>query len=234
MQLGKYLILAIVSATAAVSAQEANGTILDIVTAPNNTLGVSKFVGLLTSDPGYGPLVDTLKAPGNLTTFIPNDKSFSKFLTAWKAYAKAHHLNQTGEYPLANATYKNITVADLITYHVVGDRVNLTNLTDSNVNIVNSALNASGVAFFNGSGLPLVIKNNATYKEFHNQTWYKNHSQYLRYKVGNGVNFSTVQYKGINATNGLVNVINGGKFLLIYYSRIIENFHYSLDASFQA
>lgn len=213
MQLTKYLSLAIAAAVAAVSAQEANGTIFDIVTAPNNTLGVDKFVALLSSDRGYAPIIDLLKGPGNFTTFIPNDKSLTKFVAAWKAYGKAHHWNVSSPYPAANLTMYNTTMVELIQYHVIPDRVNLTNIT-GNVDIENSALNASGVAFFNGSGLPLVIQNNGTAKDWNNQTSVQKNGQYLQYKIGNGNNFSVVTTKDVNATNGLVNVINGGKFFI--------------------
>lgn len=240
MQIGKYLTLALVSATA-IAAQgqasngsttqggngsttqggngttgQANGTIFDLLTAPNNTLNATKFVGLVKSDSGYQPIVNLLQNPGNLTAFVPNDKILTKVLGVWKAYARAHKINSTGDYPPANMSYNNITIADLITYHVVGERVNLTNLTDSNVSVsvVNSVLNQSDVDHL-GTGLPILIGNNATWVQFHNQTWMQANGSYLQYEVGNGLNESEVLIKDLNATNGLLNIISSGKGLLM-------------------
>lgn len=234
MQIGKYLTLALVSATA-IAAQsnssnstttqgrngtssgttgQANGTIYDLLTAPNNHLNTTKFVGLVNSDSGYKPIVDLLQKPGNLTAFIPNDKILTKILGVWKTYARVHKLNSTGEYPPANMSFNNITISELLSYHVVGERVNLTNLTDSNVSlsVVHSLANQSNIAYFNGSGLPLLIENNATWAQFHNQTWMQANSSYLQYEVGNGVNDTEVLVKDLNATNGLLNIIASGKF----------------------
>lgn len=235
MHIGKYLTLALVSATA-IAAQSnrtttqgrngtttqgrngtttgnANSTIYELLTAPNNHLNTSKFVSLVTSDSGYKPIIDLLQQPGNLTAFVPNDKILTKILGVWKTYARTHKLNSTGEYPPANMSFNNITISDLLSYHVVGERVNLTNLTDSNISlsVVHSLANQSNVAFFNGSGLPLLIENNATWEQFHNQTWMNANSSYLQYEIGNGLNETEVLIKDINATNGLLNVIASGK-----------------------
>ncbi|GAA5803695.1 FAS1 domain-containing protein [Helicostylum pulchrum] len=215
MQIGKYLSLALLGATA-VAAQtqnqtqtDNNSTIYDLLSAPNNNLNASRFVGLVNSDPGYQPIVNLLKNPGNLTCFVPSDGVLNKVLMVWKAYAKQHKINVTGDYPPANMSYNNYTVSDLITYHIVGDRVNLTNLTEHNisVSVVHSVLNDSKVDHL-GTGLPILIGNNASYAEFHNQTWMKANSSYLEYEVGNGHDDTDVDIKDVNATNGLINIIS--------------------------
>lgn len=224
MQIGKYLSLVLLGATAvAAQAQnqtqtDNNSTIYDLLSAPNNNLNASRFIGLVNSDKGYQPIVNLLKNPGNLTCFVPSDGVLNKVLMVWKAYAKQHKINMTGDYPPANMSYNNYTVSDLITYHIVGDRVNLTNLTEHNIStsVVHSILNNSKVDHL-GTGLPILIGNNASYAEFHNQTWMQANGSYLEYEVGNGHDDTDVDIKDVNATNGLVNIISSGnyKFLLL-------------------
>lgn len=218
MQIGKYLTFALLGATAvAAQAQnqpqtDDNSTIYELLTTPNNNLNTTRFVDLVKSDTGYDPIINLLSGPGNFTCFIPNDESIEKVLTVWKAYAKQHKLNMTGNYPPANMSINNYTVADLITYHVIGDRVNLTNLTDSNisVSVVHSALNNSKVDHL-GTGLPILIQTNASYAQFYNKTWMEANGTHLQYEVGNGNEDADVLVKDRNATNGLLNVISSGK-----------------------
>lgn len=210
MQIGKYLALAALTASMAASAQEMNnnGTLFDLLTAPNNTLGVSKFVGLVSSDTGYAPVVDLLKQPGNYTVFVPNDRFLSRMVPVWKAYSKIHHLNYTGDYPPANFSFNNLSLVDLITYHVVGDKFRLADLT-SNIKIVNSLLNKTEVDML-GTGLPILIESNATTSQLANQTWVDAYGHYLEYEAGNGVHDSDVKHKDLSASNGYLNVIDSG------------------------
>lgn len=211
MQLGKYLALAALTASMAASAQQtdaSSGTLFDLLTAPNNTLGVSKFVGLVSSDTGYQPVIDLLKSDGNYTVFAPNDRILSRMVPVWKAYARAHHLNYSGDYPPANFSFNNLTVLDIITYHVVGDKVRLADLT-SNTNIVHSLLNKTDVDLL-GTGLPILIESNATAAQLANQTWVGANGNYLEYEVGNGVDDADVKKKDLSASNGYLNVIDSG------------------------
>lgn len=209
MQLGKYLALAALTASMAASAQQtdgSNGTLFDLMTAPNNTLGVSRFVDLVSSDPGYQPVIDLLKSDGNYTVFAPNDRFLRKMVPVWKAYARAHHLNATSDYPPANFTVDNLTILDILTYHVVGEKVRLGGLT-SNTDIVHSLLNKTGVDLL-GTGLPILIESNASAAQLANQSWVGANGKYLEYQVGNGVDSADVKKKDLSASNGYLNVID--------------------------
>lgn len=214
MQLSKLLSLVVLGASAAAAQQQqqptgnSSATIVELLTAPNNTLGVSKFVSLLQSDPGYQPAINLLSQPGNYTCFIPNDRVISKLLMVWKAYARAHNLNDTA-YPPANLTIQNLTLADVVSYHVLNDKVQLANMSNY-VNVAHSILNDTKVDLL-GTGLPVLIENNATWNEFNNQTWLQENGQYLEYEVGNGVDDADVRYHDLEASNGYVNVISSGK-----------------------
>ncbi|CAO3634506.1 unnamed protein product [Mucor fragilis] len=211
MQLSKLLSLVVLGASAAAAQQQqqptgnSSATIVELLTAPNNTLGVSKFVSLLQSDPGYQPAINLLSQPGNYTCFIPNDRVISKLLMVWKAYARAHNLNDTA-YPPANLTIQNLTLADVVSYHVLNDKVQLANMSNY-VNVAHSILNDTKVDLL-GTGLPVLIENNATWNEFNNQTWLQENGQYLEYEVGNGVDDADVRYHDLEASNGYVNVIS--------------------------
>ncbi|KAF1807473.1 FAS1 domain-containing protein [Mucor lusitanicus] len=212
MQLSKLLSLVVLGASAAVAQQQqqqptgnSSATIVELLTAPNNTLGVSKFVSLLQSDPGYQPAINLLSQPGNYTCFVPNDRVISKLLMVWRAYARAHNLNAT-TYPPANLTIQNLTLADVVSYHVLNDKVQLANMSNY-VNVAHSILNDSKVDLL-GTGLPVLIENNATWNEFNNQTWLQANGQYLQYEVGNGNDNADVRYHDLEASNGYVNVIS--------------------------
>lgn len=250
MQIAKYLTLVLAGATTiaaqfhsghgSATSHKSNSTmhgrnttasIYDLLAAPNNKLNATKFIGLVNSDAGYRPIVEILQKPGNLTAFVPNDKILSKILNVWKGYAKAHRMNST-TYPPANMTYNNLSVVDLLAYHIVGDRVNLTNLTDSNVSmaVAHSVLNQSDVDHLQ-TGLPILIENNATWEQIHNQTWMQANGSYIQYEVGNGVNNTDVLVKDLNATNGFLNIISSSKdFLkvrLLFF--LFANFIYSFN-----
>ncbi|GAN09133.1 beta-Ig-H3/fasciclin [Mucor ambiguus] len=211
MQLSKLLSLVVLGAAAAVAQQQqqqptgnSSATIVELLTAPNNTLGVSKFVSLLQSDPGYQPTINLLSQPGNYTCFVPNNRVISKMLMLWRAYARAHDLNAT-TYPPANLTIQNLTLADVVSYHVLNDKVQLANMSNY-VNVAHSILNDTKVDLL-GTGLPVLIENNATWSKFNNQTWLQSNGQYLQYEVGNGVDSADVRYHDLEASNGYVNVI---------------------------
>ncbi|CEP09345.1 hypothetical protein [Parasitella parasitica] len=212
MQLSKLLSLVLLGVTTAAAQQQqqtptgnSSATIVELLTAPNNSLGVSKFVGLVQSDDGYKPVVDLLSQPGNYTCLVPNDRVMNKLLKVWKAYAKANGLNATS-YPPANLTIENLTLADVVSYHVLNDKVQLANMSNY-VNIAHSILNSSNVDHL-GTGLPVLIENNATWGQFNNQTWLQSNGQYLEYEVGNGNDDADVVYKDLEASNGFVNVIS--------------------------
>ncbi|KAG1059373.1 hypothetical protein G6F42_028343 [Rhizopus arrhizus] len=75
------------------------------------------------------------------------------------------------------------------------------------VNIAHSILNDTKVDLL-GTGLPVLIENNATWNQFNNQTWLQSNGQYLEYEVGNGVDDADVRYHDLEASNGYVNVIS--------------------------
>jgi uncharacterized surface protein with fasciclin (FAS1) repeats len=217
MQLSKLLSLVLlgVSAVAAQEQQQTptgnkSATLVELLTAPNNTLGVSKFVDLIQSDSGYKPVVDLLSQPGNYTCFIPNNRIMNKILLLWGVYAKSHNLNATG-YPPANLTIQNLTLADLVSYHVLDDKVKLANMSNY-INVAHSILNKTDVDLL-GTGLPVLIENNATWKQFNNQSWLKANSQYLQYEVGNGNDEADVRYHDLEASNGYANVITSGRII---------------------
>lgn len=217
MQLGKLLSFVLLGASAAAAQQQqqtptgnSSATIVELLTDPNNTLGVSKFVDLIQSDSGYKPVVDLLSQPGNYTCFIPNNRVMSKVLWLWSAYATANDLNATG-YPPANLTIQNLTLADIVSYHVLDDKVQLAN-TSNFVNIAHSILNKTDVDLL-GTGLPVLIENNATWKQFSNERWLEANSQYLKYEVGNGNDEVDVRYHDLEASNGYVNVITSGRII---------------------
>lgn len=216
MQLSKLLSLVVLSASAAAAQQQqeqptgnSSATIVELLTAPNNNLGVSKFVGFLQSDPAFQPAINLLSQPGNYTCFIPNDRVMNKVLMIWKAYAKSHNMDAT-TYPPANLTIQNLTLADVVSYHVLNDKVQLANMSNY-VNIAHSILNDTKVDLL-GTGLPVLIENNATWNQFNNQTWLQSNGQYLEYEVGNGVDDADVRYHDLEASNGYVNVISSGKW----------------------
>ncbi|CAO0789723.1 unnamed protein product [Mucor circinelloides] len=212
MQLSKLLSLVVLGASAAAAQQQqeqptgnSSATIVELLTAPNNNLGVSKFVGFLQSDPAFQPAINLLSQPGNYTCFIPNDRVMNKVLMIWKAYAKSHNMDAT-TYPPANLTIQNLTLADVVSYHVLNDKVQLANMSNY-VNIAHSILNDTKVDLL-GTGLPVLIENNATWNQFNNQTWLQSNGQYLEYEVGNGVDDADVRYHDLEASNGYVNVIS--------------------------
>lgn len=217
MQLGKLLSLVLLGASAAAAQQQqqdpptgnSSATLVELLTAPNNTLGVSKFVDFIQSDSGYKPVVDLLSQPGNYTCFIPNNRVMNKLILLWRAYAESHNLNATG-YPPANLTVQNLTLADVVSYHVLDDKVQLANMSNY-VNVAHSILNKTDVDLL-GTGLPVLIENNATWKQFNNQTWLQANSQYLEYEVGNGNDEADVRYHDLEASNGYANVITSSKF----------------------
>ncbi|KAI8645968.1 FAS1 domain-containing protein [Parasitella parasitica] len=218
MQLSKLLSLVLLGASAAAAQQQqptgdgsdqptgnSSATIIELLTSPNNFLGVSKFVDLVQSDDGYKPVVDLLSQPGNYTCLVPNDRVMNKLLKVWKAYSKAKGLNAT-TYPPANLTIENLTLADVVSYHVLNDKVQLANMSNY-VNVAHSILNTSNADHL-GTGLPVLIENNATWSQFNNQTWLQSYGQYLEYEVGNGNDDADVVYKDLEASNGYVNVIS--------------------------
>ncbi|KAI9483655.1 MAG: FAS1 domain-containing protein [Benjaminiella poitrasii] len=218
MQLTKLLSFVLLGA-AAVSAQEqpattnettslgnSSATIAELITDPNNNLGIKRFASLLQSDSGYQPIIDLLgNQTANYTCFVPNDRVMTKIMYLYKAYANSQKLNVTGDYPPANFTISNVSISDIIYYHIVNESMQLSNLT-SYVNIVHSMLNNETIDRL-GTGLPILIENNATYHEFNNKTWLQTHGKYLEYEVGNGNDDGDVSFKDVEASNGYVNVI---------------------------
>ncbi|KAI7905444.1 FAS1 domain-containing protein [Cokeromyces recurvatus] len=218
MQLKKLLSFILLGA-ATVSTQESSqqttqtptgnssATIAELLTDPNNKLGIKKFAGLLQSDSGYQPIIDLLNnQTANYTCFIPSDRTMNKAMHIFKSYANANNLNITNDYPPASFTISNITISDIIYYHIVNDSIQLSNLT-SYTNIVYSMLNNDSINFLD-TGLPILIENNASYDEFNDQAWMNNNSQYLEYEVGNGDDDGDVLYKDIEASNGYINIID--------------------------
>lgn len=214
MQLSQLLSVVLIGVSA-VTAQANNGTdnstLFDLLTAPNNRLGASSFVSLLSSDPSYQPVIDTLKSPGNLTCFVPNNKAVAEAVKEYKVYAKKHGLNTSVTFPPANTTFGNLTVLDIIKYHCANGTFELTNLTDY-VTLLNSTSNATNVDP-TGNGLPLLITNNATWNQFNNETWLNASRPYLRFEVGNGDREAKVVRKDIKASNGYLNIIDEGIYI---------------------
>ncbi|KAG1053179.1 hypothetical protein G6F43_004730 [Rhizopus delemar] len=186
-----------------------NATIFELLSSNTGTYNSSRFISLLNSDSGYQPIIQLLSEPAsNLTAFIPNDAVLNKVFTAFREYNQDQGTNTTSEYPPANWTYHNMSVLNLLQYHVVNESFLLTNLTTSNVSVVHSLLNDSTVNHFVNSSLPILIQANTTYENATNQTWLDINAKYLKFNVGNGVNSSTVVLKDLNATNGHFNIIN--------------------------
>jgi uncharacterized surface protein with fasciclin (FAS1) repeats len=229
MQLTKLvsLVLAGISAASAQSSSQAaptgnsSATIYELLTAPNNALNVNKFTGLLASDSGYQSIIDVLNQPGNLTCFIPNNAIMTKLQFVYKAYCMRRGL-EAGEYPPANFTISNLTAIDVVSYHCANESFQLNQLP-ATINVFHSLLNKTDVDLL-GTGLPLLIENNATYSEFTNQTWLDANRDYLEFEVGNGESDTDVQYKDLEASNGWVNIIDSSmqSFLFKYLS--LSNF----------
>jgi hypothetical protein len=189
-----------------------NATIFELLSSNTSTYNSSRFISLLNSDSGYQPIIQLLSEPtSNLTAFIPNDAVLNRVFTDFREHNQDQGINSTSEYPPANWTYHNMSVLDLLQYHVVNESFLLTNLTTSNVSVVHSLLNNSAVNHFVNSSLPILIQANTTYENATNQTWLDINAKYLKFNVGNGVNSSTVLLKDLNATNGHFNIINSGK-----------------------
>ncbi|KAG1138277.1 hypothetical protein G6F37_010759 [Rhizopus arrhizus] len=186
-----------------------NATIFELLSSNTSTYNSSRFISLLNSDSGYQPIIQLLSEPtSNLTAFIPNDAVLNRVFNDFREYNQDQGINSTSEYPPANWTYHNMSVLDLLQYHVVNESFLLTNLTTSNVSVVHSMLNNSAVNHFVNSSLPILIQANTTYENATNQTWLDINAKYLKFNVGNGVNSSTVLLKDLNATNGHFNIIN--------------------------
>ncbi|KAG1469675.1 hypothetical protein G6F56_003119 [Rhizopus delemar] len=217
MQIFKYLAIVLFGAftvfaqddgTSSDDTSSSNATIFELLSTNSSAYNSSDFVNLLNSDNGYQPIIQLLSEPtNNLTAFIPDDNVLSKIVTAYKKYNDDHHINTTTEYPPANWSYYNVSVLDVLQYHVVNESFLLTNLTTGNVSIAYSLLNNSNVNHLINSSLPILIQSNVTYENATNQTWLQDNADYLKFNVGNGVNFSTVALKDLNATNGHFNII---------------------------
>ncbi|RCH94422.1 hypothetical protein CU097_010760 [Rhizopus azygosporus] len=210
MKVIQYLAIALLAALAVFAQNETtpNATIFELLSTNNRTLHTARFIDLLNSDAGYRPVIDLLSnSTANLTVFVPNDNTLNMISRAYRSYNQAHHINSTSEYPPANWSYHNVTVLDVLQYHVVNESFLLTNLTTGNVTVAFSMLSNSSINHYINSTLPLLIQPNATYENATNQTWLDTNARYLRFHVGNGVNSSTVINKDLNATNGHINII---------------------------
>ncbi|CAO3695623.1 hypothetical protein CU097_005609 [Rhizopus azygosporus] len=206
----QYLAIALFAALAVFAQNETtpNATIFELLSTNNRTLHTARFINLLNSDDGYRPVIDLLSnSTANLTVFVPNDNTLNMVSRAYRSYNRAHNISSTSEYPPANWSYHNVTVLDVLQYHIVNESFLLTNLTTGNVTVAFSMLSNSSINHYINSTLPLLIQPNATYENATNQTWLDTNAQYLRFRVGNGVNSSTVINKDLNATNGHVNII---------------------------
>ena len=206
MYFSKFFALAAIASATLASAQ----TIFDAATAPNNTLGVSQFVGLLSSDPAYKPVIDLLQQPGDYTVFVPNNRAIKKLAKAWKSYAQKNHVEGAGAYPPANWTVNGIELIDIISYHVANTRINLTEINNSNVAIAHSLLNKAGIDK-TGNGLPLLITNDAPMAGLNNATWWTENFNDIDFEVGNGAEEADIKIKNLNTSNGNVNIIDSGK-----------------------
>ncbi|KAI9271348.1 FAS1 domain-containing protein [Sporodiniella umbellata] len=183
-------------------------TIFEMLSTNGSAYNSSGFVNLLNSDTGYQSIIQILSEPtNNLTAFIPDDSVLTNIVNAYKKFNYDHHINTTSEYPPANWSYHNVSVLDVLYYHVVNESFLLTNLTTGNVSIAYSLLNNSDIDHLVNSSLPILIQSNATYENATNQTWVQENAEYLKFNVGNGVNFSTVALNDLNATNGHFNII---------------------------
>ncbi|KAI8070632.1 FAS1 domain-containing protein [Gilbertella persicaria] len=182
-------------------------TLTQLLTTPNNNFGVDKFVALLTSDPGYAPIIQLLNSTdNNFTAFIPNDRAITRLSSMYKSYARKQNMTVHGDYPPANFSISNITAADIVTYHVANGSYQLSNFT-WNANAIPSLLNNSELDPL-GNGLPLLVTSNVTAERIANSSWFNYNRQYLKYQVGNGLKGANVRVKDVGASNGWANVID--------------------------
>ncbi|KAI8360794.1 FAS1 domain-containing protein [Blakeslea trispora] len=181
-------------------------TITQLLTT-DNSLNVTGFLGLITSDPGYAPIIELLNSTdNNFTAFVPNNEAISRLSTLYKSDARRRGMDDSGDYPPANYTLNNMSVAELVTYHVANGSYQLTNFT-WNSNPVPSLLTNTTVEP-SGNGIPFLITSNATAEEIANSTWFNENRDNLTYRAGNGVQFARVIEKDIATSNGWINVID--------------------------
>ncbi|CEI87611.1 hypothetical protein RMCBS344292_02021 [Rhizopus microsporus] len=186
MKVIQYLAIALLAALAVFAQNETtpNATIFELLSTNNRTLRTARFIDLLNSDAGYSPVIDLLSdSTANLTVFVPNDNTLNMISRAYRSYNQAHNINSTSEYPPANWSYHNVTVLDVLQYHVVNESFLLTNLTTGNVTVAFSMLSNSSINHYINSTLPLIIQPNATYENATNQTWLDTNAKYLRFHV---------------------------------------------------
>ncbi|KAG1173596.1 hypothetical protein G6F70_006845 [Rhizopus microsporus] len=182
----QYLAIALFAALAVFAQNETtpNATIFELLSTNNRTLHTARFINLLNSDDGYRPVIDLLSnSTANLTVFVPNDNTLNMVSRAYRSYNRAHNISSTSEYPPANWSYHNVTVLDVLQYHIVNESFLLTNLTTGNVTVAFSMLSNSSINHYINSTLPLLIQPNATYENATNQTWLDTNAQYLRFRV---------------------------------------------------
>ncbi|OBZ87088.1 Periostin [Choanephora cucurbitarum] len=184
---------------------DSSKTITQLLTS-DSSLNITGFLELITSDPGYAPIISLLNSTeSNFTAFIPNNKAVRALSILYKSDARRQGNDDSGDYPPANYTLLNMTAAELVTYHVANGSYELTNFTWNSYpvpSLLNTPLDPSD------NGLPILITNNATAEEITNSTWVEENQDDLIYRPGNGVNFARVLYKDIAASNGRVNIID--------------------------
>ncbi|KAG1057803.1 hypothetical protein G6F43_000370 [Rhizopus delemar] len=211
MQIINYLIIALfgVYAVLAQGRNGTNATIFELLTSKNATYKTSSFINLLNSDNGYKPIIQLLsERTRNLTVFVPDDAALGKIFDDYRKYNSVHRSKTKRRYPPANWTYHNLSMLNILQYHMVNNSFLLSNLKKGNVSVVYSLLNDRRVNRLPNLSLPLLIQANTTFENANNQNWLAKNAKHLKFNVGNGVDSSIVVLKDLKAKNGYFNIIN--------------------------
>jgi uncharacterized surface protein with fasciclin (FAS1) repeats len=219
-------LLGLVALAALASAQQTNSTtssgnstIYELLQKNAKSYQTTKFDSLLKSDPGYQPVIDLLSNPGNYTVFVPNDKAIDSFFKDYKSQAPKG--TNTSALPKADATFNNVTIADILTYHVVNGSFNLSELNQT-VNIFETGLNNETVYKLNGSA-PLIVPTDVNCKTFFNPQWHQKNNVSIQWEVGNGDEDADIKKKDVKASNGNLNVIDEGIYACITQQSNLTN-----------
>jgi uncharacterized surface protein with fasciclin (FAS1) repeats len=184
-----------------------NGSLYGFISMPNNKYETAQFNRLLKSDPGYQPIIDLLNNTGALTAFIPNDKAIQFFLDR-----QAPDL-QKGQYPPPTAIINNVTMLDVLKQHITTGRYATT--SNNYPAMVKSSILTNETIDHLGFGSPVLIDTNSTYTNFSDKNWRVQNAGNIQWNVGNGWLSADVVQRDVPTNNGYLNVIDGGKFILL-------------------